>query len=74
MNTRGKSSLPTERRSSGEIGSIFSDAKIAGGLENGRIDNRSPQELGEKLLARRESNRTWKLSRIHERMIRNGTW
>jgi len=64
----------TERPSSGEIGSIGSVATNAGESSGLRIDNRNPEELGEKLLASRKSNRTWKLSRIHERMIKNGRW
>lgn len=64
----------TKPRSSGEIGNTSSTAPNAEDLELSVIDNRNPSELGEKLLASRQTNKTWKLSRLHERMIQRGTW
>lgn len=74
MSIQAKSSLDTSQRSTREIGSTFSDVENAGDLEGLHIDNRNPTELGEKLLETRKKRKRWKLSTVHERMIKDGSW
>lgn len=70
MNTRGKLLSHPEPRSSGPIGSIGSPAMNAGELEESNIDQRSPNELGKRLLEARKKRPRWKLHTVYDKIIR----